>query len=553
MSFLFHNYHTWIKTGIIRSGLLLFIILISQLSYASGSVDMASRHQEAVKLRAESEHRRSWEIDKEIAGAYKAQMSKADKLICLEAMYGCIDDSFALADYTAAARYMVLAEEIRDSENIDDARLEIYYSCMYIAMSNQSFNDRILAKSYPHALKAFDYAVKTGDKRKMELAFFHLIGYMRSLDMAGSIHRMDSVCRVFVDNIHDRTSGEIFQRYYQATKYEYKDRDYVRASLEYDTILSLVPRDCVNSRKLATFMIYAAPSRINSGKFKLVESDLRRAIEMSDSMHQAEYKLVAYNYLEMLENARGDSVSARYYRHKQDSLNYAISSFPVADDIYTLDQINEEKELHRQISIARYHNQVFLWVIIFIAVVLVIVIVFFFVLRRKNISLKERARLLHGLLREQSSINSHDVKGEEDDTKAKYSGSSLTEEEKKIIARDIKAVLESEAVFSSDFNLSVLAEKIDRNPKAVSQVINEFFNSNFSTVVNRIRIYEACRRMDSPDYANWSVEGIAESVGYTQRNTFSTNFKKFTGMGIREYRKLSEEEKNDLSGNISEE
>lgn len=131
----------------------------------------------------------------------------------------------------------------------------------------------------------------------------------------------------------------------------------------------------------------------------------------------------------------------------------------------------------------------------------------------------------------------------------RYDGSNLKDEDKEHIAADIRKVLESPAVFSSDFSLSTLSEMVGRTPKAVSQVVNEVFSTNFSTLVNKIRIYEACRRIDSPEYSNWSVEGIAESVGYSQRNTFSSNFKKLTGMGIREYRRLSEQEKKDTINN----
>lgn len=50
---------------------------------------------------------------------------------------------------------------------------------------------------------------------------------------------------------------------------------------------------------------------------------------------------------------------------------------------------------------------------------------------------------------------------------------------------------------------------------------------------------EAMRRFDDAErYGNYSIEGVAESVGFRSRSTFSTWFKRFTGLGAAEYRRL---------------
>lgn len=77
---------------------------------------------------------------------------------------------------------------------------------------------------------------------------------------------------------------------------------------------------------------------------------------------------------------------------------------------------------------------------------------------------------------------------------------------------------------------------IGRHPKTLSQVIRCHCGCTFPTLVNRRRITEACRRFDSPEYANYSAEGIGQSVGYGSRTTFTTNFRKITGLTVREYR-----------------
>ncbi len=529
---------------ILRTLFSLLMIMVSGSLYALAgkSTTLSQRLQEAERLRDNSEYHKAFELHKEIAGQYRADMSKEDKMVCLEAMYSCIDDAIGLSDYISAGRYLVLAEEARDSQGIEDDGLEVYYSCLYQTMASQSGNANMMARGYPHALKAFDYAVKTRNSKQLDLSFFHLIGYTHLISYSDNLipetgySILDSLSRVYRQQA-DQQSRDIFLHYYKAAEYLHKDKDPSRSSLEYDSLLAALPHTRSFNSKRATFLIYAAVPKMLSRQYQQAEKYLFEAINLGDSIGRLEYRLIAYRWLQSLYKRMGKTELSEQYDQRQKHLKDSISSFGIAGDIYALDNIKEEKFLHQQISEARYRSRVYQWGTAFVASLLVVVITFLVILRYKNVSLTERARILRQLLRENSAKPK-----EEPEPKAKYTSSSLTEDEKGDIAAKIQEVLDSDAVFSSEFSLGMLAEKVGRSPRAVSQVINEVFNTNFSSVVNRIRIYEACRRMDSTSYANWSVEGIAESVGYTQRNTFSTNFKKYTGMGIREYRKLSQHE-----------
>lgn len=119
----------------------------------------------------------------------------------------------------------------------------------------------------------------------------------------------------------------------------------------------------------------------------------------------------------------------------------------------------------------------------------------------------------------------------------KYKASTLSDNDKKTIETAIKRALLSDKIYSGDLSLNGFSELVGWPARAVSQVINEVFGCNFSTLVNRARIVEACRRLDMPEYSWWSIEGIAASVGFKNRTTFSSNFRRFTGLGIREYRR----------------
>lgn len=119
----------------------------------------------------------------------------------------------------------------------------------------------------------------------------------------------------------------------------------------------------------------------------------------------------------------------------------------------------------------------------------------------------------------------------------KYQNSSLSEEEKKMLQARIKQILENnDVVYEQSFCLNLLAELCESNPKYISQVINELYGHNFTTLVSSLRVKEACRRMaDKANYGNLSLEGIAFSVGFKSRVTMYQAFKKVMGMTPTEY------------------
>lgn len=111
----------------------------------------------------------------------------------------------------------------------------------------------------------------------------------------------------------------------------------------------------------------------------------------------------------------------------------------------------------------------------------------------------------------------------------------------------ITAVMESSPeVFAESFSLSRLAELVGSNSKYVSQAINSCMRCNFSAFLNGYRIKEACRRlMDTTNYGNYTIEGIAGSLGYKSRSNFTTIFKENVGLTPSAFQKLSRDHESD--------
>lgn len=130
-------------------------------------------------------------------------------------------------------------------------------------------------------------------------------------------------------------------------------------------------------------------------------------------------------------------------------------------------------------------------------------------------------------------------------TVEKYAASNLTEQESKRIASKILEIMsDTSTITSYDFTMERLADMIGCPYRHVSQVVNEVFGKNFRSLLNEYRIKEACIRLaDTEKYGSYTIESIAESLGFNSRSNFSVTFKRITGLTPAQFQKSAIEEK----------
>ncbi len=78
----------------------------------------------------------------------------------------------------------------------------------------------------------------------------------------------------------------------------------------------------------------------------------------------------------------------------------------------------------------------------------------------------------------------------------------------------------------SNLNISMIAEKMQRNPKYISRVFKEKTGEGILDYLNRVRIEKAKHLIASPRY---TAEEVAEMVGYANVRTFRRAFVKIVG------------------------
>ena len=133
------------------------------------------------------------------------------------------------------------------------------------------------------------------------------------------------------------------------------------------------------------------------------------------------------------------------------------------------------------------------------------------------------------------------TKPEADGLERKYRYNHIDEDVKDEITARIMQVMENvDEICREDFSVQRLSELVGWKYNYVAQVLSERFNKNFSTMLSEYRIREACKRLgDRERYGNYTIEGIAQSVGYKSRTSFTLLFKKVTGLSPSGYVKMT--------------
>ena len=92
-------------------------------------------------------------------------------------------------------------------------------------------------------------------------------------------------------------------------------------------------------------------------------------------------------------------------------------------------------------------------------------------------------------------------------------------------------LIETEKVYvQKTLSLAELARMLDTNVNYLSQFVNNQLETNFNDYINSYRVKEACRIFKNDTNLKFTVDQVADMVGFSSRSTFYTTFKKFTGI-----------------------
>jgi len=122
----------------------------------------------------------------------------------------------------------------------------------------------------------------------------------------------------------------------------------------------------------------------------------------------------------------------------------------------------------------------------------------------------------------------------------KYQKSSLLEHQKDALIEKIRIEMGEKRYYLNNLaSVSGLSKKIGESSHHVSQVINERMNKSFFELLAYYRVKEAKRILLEDKLKKYTVEELADAVGYNSKSAFNNAFKKFSGQTPSGFRKTN--------------
>ena len=274
---------------------------------------------------------------------------------------------------------------------------------------------------------------------------------------------------------------------------------------------------------------------------------LNTALINLELMHQYEPELINGAYLHLVDYYRNHNnltLAEKYellWWRSTDSIAHASH----ADDINTVRFLHEIDKMNAEVKELNYKEQTkerILWIVGAFSLIAIALLVLLYISRRR---IQEGYQRLYRqnvelLAADEARRQAEAAQPEAMSEVPKYSHNQMDDDVMDELWLQIKRVMEtSEDIYHDPFGVDQLADLLGAKRNYVSQTINTKTSEPFPTLLTEYRIREACRRMnDQEHYGNYSVEGIAQSVGYGSRSHFAKLFKAATGVPPSAYMKM---------------
>lgn len=107
----------------------------------------------------------------------------------------------------------------------------------------------------------------------------------------------------------------------------------------------------------------------------------------------------------------------------------------------------------------------------------------------------------------------------------------ITEEIILEILDKLKSFEEKQLFLKKNISVTSLAKDIKTNTKYLSKVINHYKQKNFANYINDLRIQYAVEKLKiDKTLKHYTIQSIAEEMGFNTAESFSSAFKKTTGI-----------------------
>lgn len=241
--------------------------------------------------------------------------------------------------------------------------------------------------------------------------------------------------------------------------------------------------------------------------------------------------LMAYNIMTQCYNEKNDTKNA--YRYAQKSLELIQSIEGIKSKSlnflhnYDLNKIKEES--NKVITSKNYFK-----ISLFGILILFAVLIYSFYYYYKN-QKEKHYRFLKIIqnLKESKTSEISILLIDKAETQPKQ---TIDEELVEKIASGLKKLEQKETFLDPNFKLAFVAKKLNTNTAYLSQYFNQVMQKTFSEYTQELRIHYVLQKLkEAPYFRKYTLQAIAEEVGYKDANTLVRVFKKQTGISPNYY------------------
>ncbi|PKV50696.1 tetratricopeptide repeat protein [Aquimarina sp. MAR_2010_214] len=227
---------------------------------------------------------------------------------------------------------------------------------------------------------------------------------------------------------------------------------------------------------------------------------------------------IAKNYQKL-----GDYDKAYNYLTETYSISKIVSKNTLNKKINTIEakyNLAIEKQHALEEKNKRLKIQLFFYGALLLVVVLAILGLYFFI-RNKN-----HKRKFEELMANQQNDNV--IKLIEIDSKNE---TKIPIETVQNILRGLDKFEENNGFLNKKTTLNSVAKKLGTNSSYLSKIVNSHKNKNFAAYLNELRIYYVIKELkNNKQLRLYTIEAIADCMGYNNRESFSLAFRKITGL-----------------------
>lgn len=487
-----------------------------------------------------------------VANRYSPNLSDKEKILCARSHITLWYLNFAYYnDFAKAYAHILKAEEIKNELHIEIPVIDMDMGCFYVVISDQN-NDKNLKKEalsfYKKALKA-SYNLK--ENQVFNYSFYNILFLL--------LENYESI----------PNEWELYQKAHFASKdslYTFNKKCYRVLELMnkhmYDEALKQIDNIHVHKsysddegRTLYNLKSMKAYIYDKKGDIESALNEMKKAENIATVYNINEVKLDALNKISYYYRLLKRNTESQEYKNKYLTLKDSVFGYRQISNINNmkfLAKINKMNFEIMQMKQQRIIKNIFISIICIILTIIAFATLMLFI---KNKQISKKNKTLYNNYKNLCKVeeelkiklkkNAENTNESEQEPKLKYNNSSMSDEEKDVLYEKIISIMvDTEEIYSADFSSERLAELVGTQYKYVSQVINEKYGKSFSTLVNKYRIKEVCRRFSETDkYKNYTTEAIARCVGFNTRATFINAFKKEIGMTPLQYLKLMQKDK----------